>query len=109
MEEASRGRSQGSVQPDAKAGSGENLSRCFLLGQEAADERAEPGSSAVAFSVSILRSHWGSSNAKNGWNTRAGWAQHAVAVEIAGRFLLIYFFNVVFFTLGNDTMGNLAL
>lgn len=66
MEEATRGRSQGSVQPDAKAGSGEDLLRCFLLGQEAADERVEPGSSAVAFSVSVLRSHGGSSNAKKG-------------------------------------------
>lgn len=72
MEEATRGRSQGSVQPDAKAGSGENLLRCFLLGQEAADERAEPGSSTVAANVSVLRSHWGSSDAKKGWNTRAG-------------------------------------
>lgn len=56
MEEATQGRSQGSVQPDAKAGSGENLLRCFLLGQEAADERVEPGSSTVTANVSVLRS-----------------------------------------------------
>lgn len=70
MEEVAQDGSQGSAQPDAKAGPGENWLRRFLLGQEAADERAEPGPSTFAFNIAVLRSHWGSSNAKKDWNTR---------------------------------------
>lgn len=40
--------SQDLAQPDAKAGPGEYLLRCFLLGQEAADEREGHESSTIA-------------------------------------------------------------